>query len=87
MSVVLFQGKVGRTALMWSAWNGHLDVTRLLIDRGCDKEATTVCEIVSSQTDITRFGCLHTKFCCKLDSLKKMFLRIIRSGSFHSSYL
>lgn len=42
MSFVLFQA-VERTALLWAAHNGHLDVTRLLLDRGCKIDARGVC--------------------------------------------
>ncbi|XP_071142145.1 uncharacterized protein [Mytilus edulis] len=41
MSVVLFQ-VTGRTALMLAASGGHLEICRLLIDRGCKIDITTV---------------------------------------------
>ncbi|XP_071142139.1 death-associated protein kinase 1-like [Mytilus edulis] len=41
MSVVLFQG-YGETALMWAAREGHLEICRLLIDRGCKIDTTQV---------------------------------------------
>ncbi|XP_063406325.1 uncharacterized protein LOC134690278 [Mytilus trossulus] len=40
MSVVLFQN-YGSTALIEAAESGHLEVTHLLLDRGCDKDQTT----------------------------------------------
>lgn len=42
MAGVLFQPK-RRTALMGAASRGHLDVTQVLLERGCDIEATDVC--------------------------------------------
>ncbi|XP_071142131.1 ankyrin repeat domain-containing protein 6-like [Mytilus edulis] len=41
MSVVLFQ-LLGRTALMWAAIGGHLEICRLLIDTGCQIDITNV---------------------------------------------
>lgn len=42
----LFQAS-RRTALIWAAWYGHLEITRVLLDRGCKKEAKDVCYITS----------------------------------------
>lgn len=66
MSFVLFQNG-GLTSLMYAADGGHLEVTRLLILIGCDKEATTVCSIISDQFDQILLKCIEKKLCCSSD--------------------
>lgn len=53
MSVILFQNFFKKTALMGAAEGGHLEVTRLLLDRGCAADYKDVCWIVSLQYNNT----------------------------------
>ncbi|XP_071142186.1 ankyrin-1-like [Mytilus edulis] len=71
MSVVLFQEDGGWTALMFAAWGGHLEVCRLLIDRGCKIDITDV-DGWTALMWAARFG--HLEICrllidtgCKID--------------------
>ncbi|XP_076082641.1 putative ankyrin repeat protein RF_p14 [Mytilus galloprovincialis] len=50
----------GQTALMRAANRGHLEICRLLIDRGCKMDTTTVCYLLSLITLLL----IYTKSCC-----------------------
>lgn len=45
ISIILFQ--YNWSPLTAAACGGHLEVTRLLLDRGCDIDITTVCYMLS----------------------------------------
>ena len=49
----------GRTPLLEAAWNGHVEIAQMLMEKGANIEATTKVQLVANVYWLTIHGWLH----------------------------